>query len=413
MQVFHLSHTDLDGYGCQYIANKVFDNITFFNSNYGKEVTTRLQHICTKIDSQLAQGDISSTLSLLESKFRAKITDKSSDKRTKDSAKSTQPNDAKSTKSNKKEFLILITDLNLTLSEAKWLNDKIASYQANGHSVQALLLDHHISGEECAKIYEWYHLDDTRCASKITYETLPNMFLDSGVILDSSASLDNAKNAKNAKKRENLATLKDFVEMINAVDIWLEDGEYFEFGKVALGMIALSNELNRFMFDEPHRAYKFALLDFAFEYLPKGAVEFDNAVFMLKKLALNGEPQKETMDSICSRKQCELLEGMKDKCTIFYSDKKGFLSYGMGGISVLANRFLRQNSDYDFYMDINMRGLISLRANGECDVSELSKEAFNGGGHKNAAGGKLDNFKESFAYEDIKSQVQNALQQIS
>ena len=76
---------------------------------------------------------------------------------------------------------------------------------------------------------------------------------------------------------------------------------------------------------------------------------------------------------------------------------------------MLANRFLRQNSDYDFYMDINMRGLISLRANGECDVSELSREVFNGGGHKNAAGGKLDNFKESFAYEDIKSQVQNAL----
>ena len=131
MQVFHLSHTDLDGYGCQYIANKVFDNITFFNSNYGKEVTTRLQHICTKIDSQLAQGDISSTLSLLESKFRAKI-DKSSDKHSKkDSATPTHSNDAKSTKSNQKEFLILITDLNLTLSEAKWLNDKITSYQAN------------------------------------------------------------------------------------------------------------------------------------------------------------------------------------------------------------------------------------------------------------------------------------------
>ena len=193
MQVFHLSHTDLDGYGCQYIANKVFDNITFFNSNYGKEVTTRLQHICTKIDSQLAQGDISSTLSLLESKFRAKI-DKSSDKHSKkDSATPTHSNDAKSTKSNQKEFLILITDLNLTLSEAKWLNDKITSYQANGHSVQALLLDHHISGEECAKIYEWYHLDDTRCASKITYETLPNMFL------DSSASLGNANNAKKEK----------------------------------------------------------------------------------------------------------------------------------------------------------------------------------------------------------------------
>lgn len=382
MKVFHLSHTDLDGYGCQYVANKVFDDICFFNANYGKEVSVRLQHICTKIDAQLTKGSMISTLSLLESKFRPKLSDKSSSKADKklDSSHSSE------------QFLILITDLNLTPSEAKWLNEKIASYEASGHNVKALLLDHHISGEECAKIYEWYHLDDTRCASKITYETLPKMF-----------SLEN-------QKLENLSKLKDFIEMINAIDIWLEDGDNFEFGKVALGMIATSNELNRFMFDEPHRAYKFALLDFAFEYLQKGAVEFDNAVFMLKKLALKGTPDKETMDSVCSRIQCELLEGMKENCTVFYGDKKGFLSYCMGGISVLANRFLRQNEEYDFYMDINMRGTISLRANGACDVSELSKEVFNGGGHKNAAGGKLDNFKESFLYEDIKSQVQNALQ---
>lgn len=404
MQVFHLSHTDLDGYGCQYIANKVFDDIVFFNANYGKEVSARLQHICTKIDAKLTQGNMASTLSLLESKFRPKTKDNNDSSAgnitSTDSSKSSD-----SSPKNAPSFLILITDLNLTLSEAKWLNDKVASYQANGHNVKALLLDHHISGEECAKIYEWYHLDDTRCASKITYETLPEMFLKN----TSDKNKPKTDTQDNAKKLESLSRLKDFIEMINAVDIWLEDGENFEFGKVALGAIASSNELNRFMFDVPHREYKFALLDFAYEYLAKGAVEFDNAIFMLKKKALKGMPDKETMDNICSRIQCELLEKMKETCTIYYGDKKGFLSYCIGGISVLANRFLRQNSEYDFYMDINTRGLISLRANGACDVSELSKEIFNGGGHKNAAGGKLDGLKESFLYEDIKSQVQDAL----
>ena len=38
MKVFHLSHTDLDGYGCQFIAKEFFSHIAFYNANYGKEV---------------------------------------------------------------------------------------------------------------------------------------------------------------------------------------------------------------------------------------------------------------------------------------------------------------------------------------------------------------------------------------
>ena len=93
--------------------------------------------------------------------------------------------------------------------------------------------------------------------------------------------------------------------MINSVDIWREDGYGFEFGKVALGLIAGSNELNRFMFDKPHREYKFALLEHARTYLgkPKDAVAFDNAIFLLKKRSLGGDPENETMDFITSRAQ--------------------------------------------------------------------------------------------------------------
>ena len=45
----------------------------------------------------------------------------------------------------------------------------------------------------------------------------------------------------------------------------------------------------------------------------------------------------------------------------------------------------------------------------EYDVSQIAIQ-FNGGGHKNASGGRIDNFKESFLYEDIKSQVQSHLE---
>ena len=40
--VFHLSHIDLDGYGCQYLTTKVFDNIKCYNANYGPEVTQKI-----------------------------------------------------------------------------------------------------------------------------------------------------------------------------------------------------------------------------------------------------------------------------------------------------------------------------------------------------------------------------------
>ncbi|EHD3994754.1 3'-to-5' oligoribonuclease B, partial [Campylobacter jejuni] len=37
MKIYHLSHTDLDGYACQFIVKFYFKNVKFYNSNYGKE----------------------------------------------------------------------------------------------------------------------------------------------------------------------------------------------------------------------------------------------------------------------------------------------------------------------------------------------------------------------------------------
>lgn len=362
MRVFHLSHTDLDGYGCQFIAKEFFEHIHFYNANYGKEVLVRLNTILDQIAH--------TPESLLASKF----------------GKTPKHKNVPSEK-----YLILITDLNLTLNEAHYLHQRTEELKISGIDVDILLLDHHISGQECMQKYEWYHLDSTRCASKITFDTL---------ILQYPMH-------DNGRKQ----WIQNLSQMINSVDIWLEEGYQFAFGKVAMGVISTSNELNRFMFDDEHRNYKFKLIESMKEFLdtPHGEVHFDNAVYGIKKTALGGDPQTQTMDSITSNLQVYLLSSKKQLCTIFYKGKKGFLSYSMGGISVLANLFLRQNPEYDFYLDVNTKGNVSLRANGNCDVSIMSKELFNGGGHKNASGGKIDGFKESFAYADIKSQVQYIL----
>ncbi|WP_394952280.1 DHH family phosphoesterase [uncultured Helicobacter sp.] len=357
MKVFHLSHTDLDGYTCQFIAQEFFEDIVFFNANYGKEVGVRLDSILESITTDPAYK--------LGAKFHSHKAP---------------------------SFLILITDLNLTLAESTSLHQRVEDLKSQGYKLELILLDHHISGQECANKYSWYFLDSTRCATKITWEYLLEHYT--------------------LKTPTHKLWLYNLVEMTNSVDIWLEDGYNFEFGKVAMGMISASNELNRFMFESEHREYKFRLIESTKDFLERenGAVEFDNALFCLKKQILGGDPQTQTMDSITSQAQVKLLQDKKQECSIHFQDKLGFLSYSMGGISVLANLFLRANPEYDFYIDVNSKGNVSLRANGKCDVSALSKEYFNGGGHKNASGGKLDGFRESFCYADIKKQVLQKLQ---
>lgn len=342
MKVLHLSHIDLDGYGAQYIAKHFFSDISFFNANYGKEIMVRLDEML----SALSKG----------------------------------------------KTLFLITDLNLSLQEASYIQERICELKIQGYDVELKLLDHHISGAESAEKFHWYFLDTTRSACKITFDTLIANY-----------SLLN---------KENETWLKDFSAMVNSVDIWLSDGENFEFGKVLMGAIAGAKDPNRLMFEEQNRNFKFELLEKArdYLYLPKAEVELDNALFILKKEIFGGNAKQETMDNIYANYLVKLLEGKKQECEITYRDKKGFLSYMLGSVSVVGNQFLCQNPEFDFFLDVNVRGNVSLRANGNCDVSALASECFGGGGHKNASGGKIEGFKESFFYLDIKEQIQNILQ---
>lgn len=382
MKVFHLSHIDLDGYGCQLVSREFFKDITFYNANYGREVSSRLNTILDTISSYKKN---SSPTAILFGKPVQVIP-------------STNDN-----QDSKQKFIILITDLNLTTGESKFLNEQVANLKLANLDIDIILLDHHATGEESAELYNWYYLDVNRCATKITYEYLLDRFGLESKVQD---------------------WLKPTVEMINSVDIWLEDGFGFEFGKVAMSMIATSNEINRFMFDIEHRKYKFDLLQQTSHFLKPydskygglidgrafDEVGFDNELFFLKKTALGGNKETETMDNIVSRALVKLLEERKEKCKVFYEDKIGFLSYCMGGISVVANLFLQNNAEFDFYIDVSNRGNVSLRSNGKCDVSLISQSCFNGGGHKNASGGRMDGFKESFVYDDIKSQVQGFLE---
>jgi len=175
--VYHLSHTDLDGYACQFLTSHCFENIAFQNSNYGDEINGRLKIF-----------------------FDQMLLDPA------------------------KEILLLVTDLNLSLAQCEFIQKQIERLQGfkKGVDIEVQLLDHHASGSDSAQQYEWYYLDSSRSATKITYEWLLENF-----------------------GCEEIERYAQIVDAINAIDIWLQEEEGFEFGKVLMGAVASSREVAR------------------------------------------------------------------------------------------------------------------------------------------------------------------------
>lgn len=327
MITYHLSHTDLDGYGCQFITSKIFENIRYFNSNYGEEIHFRLREILNKIKEE----------------------------------------------SHKNETLFLITDLNLTLDDATLLDSEIKKLNHNGFNIKLQLLDHHITGAECRDKFGWYLLDESKSATKITFEFFK---------LDES--------------------FKEIVDVINAVDIWIENSKYFEFGKVLQRAVSHdSKEISTFMFPNEAREYKLFIINRAKDIIKDGYIAFDEQLYFIKKEFLKID-KNETLDNLTSNKIVSLLENKKENLTIFYKNKRCLLTYMIGSISIIASEFLKRNSEFDFVMDLNFKGTVGFRANNRVDVSQIAKELADGGGHPNASGGRFRNFKEFFSYEDIK-----------
>ncbi len=342
MNIYHLSHIDLDGYGCQYLTQKCFSNekkskIESYNANYGPEVKARLEEIINSIKREkfLGKRDI--------------------------------------------EHIILITDLNLTTKEARWLESEAMEVDA-----KIQLLDHHSSGEKTAQQYIWYNLDITKSATLITYNWLQKHY---------------------AFDKEN--RYAQIVKAINAIDIWVSNDELFEFGKVGLGMISGAREINRTLFPAQDRALKLSLIDAMKNHIGKdnAHIELDNNLHQIKK-AFFKQAEDNTKDNLVALYVTQLLTNDKKRLIIEYRGAKGILGYNLGNTSILGNTFLLENPDFDFYMDINYRGNFSLRSNNKIDVSKMASEIGNGGGHPNASGGKIKEYRDSFIYSEVKAFVQ-------
>lgn len=338
--IHHLSHTDLDGYSCQLIMKYTPYKLYNYNANYGAEVKQQLEMILENI----LKEDVGAT--------------------------------------------ILITDLNLTQEESRWLNNEVNKLNENKKDIKITLLDHHGSGEESAKKYEWYFLDTERCATKITYEY-----------------------AKENFELDEPSWMKKFVDIVNAVDLWkMQEHDNFEYGKVCMRLVNETRELNKIMFADVDNNYKISLLHEAVKYIdePDAPIVLDENIHKMKKEFFKKD-QDNTLDNLSTEFIVELLGQARDEKTIYYKGYKGFLSYGVGNTSIIGNGFLLAYPEYDFIVDVSYRGTMSLRANNNVSVSQIAKEWANGGGHPNAAGGRIIGFKEQYRYDKVKQQIEKLI----
>ena len=280
------------------------------------------------------------------------------------------------------KHLILITDLNLTPDQAKEFESKVNICEKKPH---LLLLDHHKTGQECANTHAWYFLDSSRCATKITYDFFAKLY---GPHTELSA----------------------FVDVVNAVDIWLEEKAEFELGKVCMGLVSGAKEVNKIMFPKENTHYIFSLLEKAQTYfkMPHPHIVLDDHVHTIKKSFFQtGEDN--TLSNLVSTYNVKLLSENKEAMQISYKQYKGILTYNIGNVSIIGNDFLSANLDFDFFMDVTSKKTISLRSSGKVDVSQMAAHIANGGGHHNASGGLFSNFKDAFTYDNIKAQVVNII----
>ena len=103
----------------------------------------------------------------------------------------------------------------------------------------------------------------------------------------------------------------------------------------------------------------------------------------LKRIHLLGYTLVEKLKSVddLAASYISLNEEEQKRFDFQKGDSEGFVNYGLSIGGMKAAGFFRESDGYI---------KVSLRSKGDFDVNVIAREHFNGGGHKNAAGGRLD-----------------------
>jgi len=336
MKIFHLSHIDLDGFGCQYLVDSLLieeHNIEYKNTNYGQI-----------IDS-------------LE-EWNGSIT---------------------------KDSLLIITDLNLNRKEAEYLENKRIEV---GFDLQ--LLDHHGTGLELSKDYDWYYLDTTKCGTLLTYEWLT----DSGY---------------------NVPSYQDtmLAYLTNIYDLWKLKDKDFQTSVMFEGLFSEVMRTFPLNMVDSYRDLIFNILDNASLtiYLNREVEDYsfleDNIKTQIRSFMqeeLNNYEFK-PFDVIKGEFLAKKLLSNQDYIKLRFEGSLGLGVFNLSRSFQEISQYIMREENVDFVVSISDKGTISVRGNNDTNVriDRMCVSQFNGGGHKKAGGGiilkgfnKTINKKEAF-----------------
>lgn len=189
--LYHLSHTDLDGYGCQMVVKffqdnyRLYHSIRYYNADYGNDLSNKLKEVVNDIANVMVNDSVIDNATLL------------------------------------------ITDLNLSMEDADWLEECRTKMGFN-----LVLLDHHLSGGDVAEKYStWYKLSlSGNSATYLTYDFCKHSCQEWGEVETIPSST-------------NTRDIKFLVEIIDAYDTWKDDRYSFHIGKILTAYLKMMKYL--------------------------------------------------------------------------------------------------------------------------------------------------------------------------
>jgi len=325
--LYHLSHTDLDGYGAQYMLDAAARHQglerRFFNADY-RDIPLAIDRICEAI------------------------------------AEAGKPAG------------ILITDLNLSLDQANQLRRRVRKLRL---PVTLQLLDHHATGADCAEKYDWYHLDTDRCATKLAYEAVHDMLPE-----DERATYAARADFVDVGDRW-LKDSPDFRKAIYLIGLVMQDDH------LAPPLAELKRDYRFHIIGSFFRQLEG---DDSLEQIERGLYDnrkaflsgrIDDAVINDPELPLNDKFHLLSADTL-NEATVPMLEIDGFRAGVFFNWPHDVWR------GVIMD-WMESRKKMDFAIGVRGNGKLSLRANPGVNVGEISAKYFKGGGHPGAAGGEL------------------------
>jgi len=358
-KIIHISDTDMDGYGAQYMMSKTNPkDITYYNPKRNE-----LGEIFNKVFKEIL-------------------------------------------KNKDKKILLLITDFSL---EEQWVKKLNNFKKGNKHiQVEYQLLDHHATGEKISKENDWYHFDNYKCSALLTAKYVVKYFLN-----------DNEEELKNELLF--IGELIDkYDRWITEDELSFEQSNYlnqilFESSRIP-DVLKEKEKLKR------NKIFELIdKIGISFKNENSSIEDIEMKKPKMEKDYLKGKIETEMLENknisifkkYCKYYANEYLKDEKKYKTIYIDNIPFKVFYNVTGEvwQQMSSYVLNNAKEAKALISIGQNGRCSLRTrNPEVNVRIIAEKYLNGGGHDQAAGGSIEEILEANSIEEILKIVEKKFQ---